>query len=221
MTSISLEQSIGKAFVNEDFRNKWYSDFDRICEQHNIPSDEHEEARRYLNKIMNVYVQQEGNTFQYRNVVSTEIFKLGQEVQKYAFEVLKSSIESSRKTYSRISYMSYIMFGVGIFLFALSAITGLLQRQEVFSIAFGLFGIASFVSFFIFSPAKNVQKALSNLLKAEIIFMNFWDQLHFWAPYGTSEDPDKKQKGSTNLQEATKEVVDMLDKYIQDKDTWS
>jgi len=85
--------------------------------------------------------------------------------------------------------MSYIIFGVGISLFTLSAISGLLTKQATDSAIFGALGVVSFIAFFILGPISHVPKALSNLLQAETIYMNFWVQ--------------QKRKGSEKLQALT------------------
>jgi len=89
--------------------------------------------------------------------------------------------------------MSYIIFGVGISLFVASAISGLVQNRTTETATFGALGITNFVVLFIFSPSARVQKALSNLLQAQIIYQDFWDQIRFWAPYGISEKPEEKK----------------------------
>jgi ABC-type multidrug transport system fused ATPase/permease subunit len=222
MASTALEQAIGRAFIDKGFMEKWHRDFETVSDELDVPSDEHEKAREYLLRMLDEVDRgeerssREGSTNEpLVDDISERLQKLGPEVQEFGFNVFKESIDSSKHTFARISMMSYVIFGVGISLFVAAAVLGLVQGKEVFSIAFGTFGVATFVSFFIFSPMRNVQVALSNLLQAEIAFMNFWDQLHFWAPFGISQDINKKKEASSRLQQVTKEIMDMLEKNIE------
>jgi hypothetical protein len=215
VASLKLEQAIGKAFLNEDFAGKWRQNFDSQTRTIlGIDDSENEEASEQLDNVLR-YWAQNGKDIIPQN--HDNRIRMGDEVQDFAFDLFKKSVASARKTFDRVSYMSYIIFGVGISLFTVSAITGLMQGKEAFSIAFGAFGVVSFVSFFIFSPSKNVQSALANLIQIEIIFMSFWNQIHFWARPGASSDPNEKAQASAKLQELTRDVVTMLEENIEGK----
>lgn len=223
--SMKLLQLIGKAYIDKEYREKLHSDPDLI-DDFDLSPEEYDMAIRYVSNMVNwdgksgqvsgSPPQENDRIYQpYPREITERLLKLIPEIEEFAFEVFKNSITESRRTFSRISLMAYIIFGVGIFLFTLSAITGLMQGKEAFSISFGALGVISFVSFFILSPAKNVQTALSNLLQAEIIFMNFWNQLHFWTSYGTSKDPNMKEKGSSRLEQLTIEIVKTLEENLE------
>jgi hypothetical protein len=138
------------------------------------------------------------------------------DVQLFAFNTFKNNVSIAEENYGKILFMSYIIFAVGISMFLFTSISSLVKGLELYSIAFGSLGIASFVSFFIFSPVSKVQSALSNLLQAEILYMNFWDQIHFWAPLAMQPDIAVKKAGSEGLHKATEKTVKLLQGYLED-----
>ena len=220
MASPKLEQAMGKAFLNKNFAVDWRADFDNQTQALRIDDSEYEEASEQLDNVLSYWAQQPVIAQHRKDTIPQNHenrIRRGEEVQDFAFDLFKKSVASARKTFDRVSYMSYIIFGVGISLFTVSAVTGLMQGKEAFSIAFGTFGVASFVSFFIFSPSKDVQSALSNLIQIEIIFMSFWNQIHFWARPGASSDPNEKDQASAKLQDLTRNLVTMLEENIEGK----
>jgi uncharacterized membrane protein len=232
MNNPDVQMIIGRAFIDAEFRKQCYTDWDNVCDSFNISDDtERKQAAEFLKRIVSFYGSQKKDTpiqpqvtdaadQQDRNKIELNLMKqqvnIAMDVQRYAVEVLKTTVHSARISFSRISLMSYIIFGVGISLFTLSALFGLYFREESFTTIFGVLGVANFVSLFIFGPSKNVQKALSNLLQAEVIFMNFWDQVHFWGKYTVSDDLSVVKEASDNLHRITKECISMLEKYIEE-----
>lgn len=45
--------------------------------------------------------------------------------------------------------------------------------------------------------------------------MNFWDQIHFWAKYGASDNLQDTREGSQKLHELTKDILIMLEDYLE------
>lgn len=212
--------------MNKELAIEYHSNFSDKYREYGIQDKDYDDAYNYLNQILEFYGQTENNQghkidtsneenqIKQINQISTFNLQHYKEVKGFAFNLFRNSMYSSRKTYERVSKMSYIIFGVGIVLFTISSIAGLIQGKEAFSIAFGALGVSSFVTFFIFSPSKNAQAALSNLIQTEVIFMNFWNQLHFWAKFGISDDLKEKLEASNKLQNITRELVSLLDNNI-------
>ncbi len=147
--------------------------------------------------------------------LAEHIKKSSQEVQNTAISILKDTILKSQSTFRNISFMSYIIFGVGIAFFTASAASGLVSGNPAFAATFGALGVINFVALFIFEPSKMMQIALSNLLQFEIIFMNFWNQMHFWTRYGLNDEERLKQEGSKKLQELTYQNLKLLEEYLE------
>jgi hypothetical protein len=214
-----VERTIGRAMLDKDFFQNIYLGFDKWESEHlQIPDDDitriHESVEKIKKINSSVLTENEKNE-DYNTKFIKQVEHISENVTKYSIDVLKMSIGSSKKAFDRISLMFYIIFAVGITLFILSAISGLLGDRSYESAIFGTLGLINFVVFFIFGPSSNVQRALSNLLQAEIIFINFWDQLHFWVPYGLSKDKHEKEMGSAKLQELTEKILKMLESYLE------
>ena len=233
-----LDGNIAKALIDKSFLLSWYNNFVNVSNDLQIPQEERQLAHDLLNELVDLYGSDNSNSFpeilykiliKYNSSKSKEIpienlseqddmqiNKHTNRVQDLAFSTLQNTMESAKQTYGRISVMSYIIFGIGISLFIASFITGISNPKEpLVTGILGALGIANFVTYFIFRPIQNIQKALSNLLQAEIIYMNFWDQIHFWAPYGGSNKIEITREGSERLNNLTKETLKMLQDYLE------
>lgn len=217
---------IGNAFLDKDFREDIHSNPDRL-DDYKFNEQDNTIIYQEISNMIDLFEKMKNfdnappiQSINHRNSpyppeITEKLPKLIPEIEVFAFRVFKKSIAQSTKTFSRISLMSYAIFGVGIFLFTLSAITSIWQGKEYFSIGFGALGVISFVSLFIISPTKRIQTALSNLLQAEMLFMNFWNQLHFWTTFGASENIMLKEKGSERLHTLTLEIISKLESNLK------
>lgn len=150
-----------------------------------------------------------------------EHLDLSKRMNDYVFTIFQNSIDDSRRFLNKIFYISYGIFGGGIGFFILSFLSGSgLMGNELgvsLTVTFGLLGILNFIAYFIFNPSKQIQLEISNLLKLEMIYMNFWDQLNFWRPFGNSNDEDKKREASERLHSAAKTSIELLQQYLEEK----
>jgi ABC-type multidrug transport system fused ATPase/permease subunit len=140
----------------------------------------------------------------------------------YSVEILKNTLNNAAKTYKRINWMNTAMFVAGIALFLVAAIYGILSHEKIYSLVFGGLGAASFVALFLLGPIDKTQAALSNLIQAEVAFMNYFEQLGFWemlagTPKGNppTPDPENIEKASVNLQMRATETVRLLQTYLE------
>lgn len=221
MASPELQQLVGHAFIDEQFFIQWSNNPREINHRHNVKEVENDEANTYIRKLTEYYDSQQrssGNSevsARQATEVTEQIKESGQDVQDFALQILKDTISKSQSTFRNISFMSYIIFGLGIVFFAASAASGLVSGNPAFAATFGALGVINFVAFFIFEPSKMMQIALSNLLQFEIIFMNFWNQMHFWTSYGLNAEERLKQEGSKKLQELSYQNLKLLEEYLE------
>nr|WP_319377195.1 hypothetical protein [uncultured Methanoregula sp.] len=133
----------------------------------------------------------------------------------------RSTFENASNTYRRVSRMSEIMFVTGIGLFIFAALYGAFAQQLTYTFVFAGLGAANFIALFILKPMDKSQEALSNLLQAEIAFMNHSNQLSLWsmyaAPKGFPPQPDLPgiKTASQELQKLTRETMDLLQTYLE------
>ena len=99
------------------------------------------------------------------------------EMGDFTLSLLKGTLNNAKLTYQLITLMNAIMFSMGVGLFLFAAIYGALSRNLIFTAAFAGLGAASFITLFMLGPIDKTQDALSNLIQAEVAFMNFYDQM--------------------------------------------
>jgi|WetSurMetagenome_2_1015567.scaffolds.fasta_scaffold38422_5 hypothetical protein len=137
-------------------------------------------------------------------------------------EIHRNTFTNASNTYKRVSRMSEIMFVTGIGLFLFAALYGAFERQLTYTFVFAGLGAANFIALFLLKPMDKSQDALSNLLQAEIAFMNHSNQIYLWGTYASipkgfppMPDPENIQKASQELQRLTKETMDLLQTYLE------
>lgn len=150
--------------------------------------------------------------------------KRGTDLGQYTVQLFKTTLDNAAKTYKGISFMNRVMFWVGILLFVGSAIYGAISKETVIAFVFAGLGVATFVALFLTGPIEKTQTALSNLVQAEIGFMNYFEQITFWesvalTPTGMppSINPDNVERASTMLQKRSRETIDLLQRYLEPK----
>lgn len=144
--------------------------------------------------------------------------KSPERINDYVFSIFKQSIEDSRRFLERITYIGYGIFGTGIVFFALAFLSGIGLFGSSVSITstiiFGIIGVLICGIYFLYDPTRRVQLGVSNILKIEMIFMNFWDQVNFWRPYGNSDEDAKKKEASDQMHLAAKTSIEFLQQYL-------
>jgi hypothetical protein len=142
----------------------------------------------------------------------------------FTLSLLKGTLNNAKLTYQLITLMNAVMFlmGVGLFLFA--AIYGANSRNLTFTAAFAGLGVASFVALFLLGPIDKTQDALSNLIQAEVAFMNYFDQMCFLeacaqcpAPGTNTPCVPNIERASALLQQRTQQTLDMLQTYLENR----
>jgi len=139
-------------------------------------------------------------------------------INDYVFSIFRQSIEDSRKVLKRITYIGYGIFATGIVFFALAFLSGAglfgSSVSVTSAIIFGIVGVLVCGIYFLYDPTRKVQLGVSNILKIEMIFMNFWDQVNFWRPYGNSNEDAKKKEASDQMHLAAKTSIEFLQQYL-------
>jgi hypothetical protein len=148
--------------------------------------------------------------------------KTANEFNELNITIHKNNFNNASKTYERISLMSSVMFGTGIGLFIFAALYGAFSQQLSYTFVFAGLGAANFIALFILKPMDKSQEALSNLLQAEIAYMNYSNQITLWGsmylvPKGFPPqlDPASIKTTSEELQKLTRETMDLLQTYIE------
>jgi len=180
-----------------------------------LTEDEMKSAQRELERIYKGVLPEisPSNTVPTPNTLAEQ--QTGDAVIRITLDLLQNSIEDARKAFRNLRLLSNATFTIGLSLFVLSAVSGLVLQKETFSLVFGGLGTIAIVAIFITKPKDEIQAALSNLLQAETIFLNFYDQLHFWAPYASNGSIDERRQASHALNEATSFALQAFQLYVE------
>lgn len=143
---------------------------------------------------------------------------LSSKVNEYIFSTFQSTINDSRSFLKKVVYITHSIIGIGIIFFILSYLCGIGIFGNSLTIGptiiFGFLGILVSIFYFVFEPVKRIQKIIANLLKIEIIYLHYWEQVNFWRPFGNSDDEHKKKEASERLNSITKTSIEFLKEYI-------
>lgn len=137
--------------------------------------------------------------------------------------ILKETIGHSASSYRKITLMNQVMFWMGVGLFVFAVIYAAFHDVKESTLFAGL-GTTSFVLFFFLGPIKKTQAALSNLIQAEIAFMNYFEQLSLLQNYADMpredapglRDPARMERASELLQQRSQQTMDLLQRYLED-----
>ncbi|MDI6719722.1 MAG: hypothetical protein QMD46_08945 [Methanomicrobiales archaeon] len=129
---------------------------------------------------------------------------------------LNNAIEDGRIAFRNLIILSNATFAIGLLLLLIAAISGLILQNEILAIIFGFFGIFAVVTIFVMKPNVEIQRALSNLMQAQAVFLDYYNQLHFWAPNvevaGSMED---KRQASQALHDSTTFALKAIQEYVE------
>ncbi|HLW69977.1 MAG TPA: hypothetical protein VKS22_05085 [Candidatus Binataceae bacterium] len=156
---------------------------------------------------------------QHRFMVRTMELRLS--VTEKALDVVKTTFDRAAGTFSTITWMNRLMFGVGIALFVYAAILAASTRTQVYSLLFGGLGAASFITLFMRDPIERIQRALANLVQVQVVFMTYFDQVSWWEalasiPKGNQPDPERIERASAGLQQRTIDALELLHRFVEE-----
>jgi hypothetical protein len=103
--------------------------------------------------------------------------KRGLELGRFGLDLLKQTLGYAKQTYRAITLMNQAMFVLGFGLFLFAAVYGVISKNLQLTAVFGGLGVASFVTIFLITPIDKTQNALSNLIQAEVVFTNYFEQM--------------------------------------------
>jgi hypothetical protein len=215
-----LEALIEAARSDPVFLRKCTFNFEQTLaeENYNLSEDEINIAKQEIDKLSSMKYR-EAVTDNQPKGVSIENILLAKQTQdrviKITLDTLENATGDARIAFKNLRFLSNLTFGVGLSLFVLAAISGLILQRETFSLVFGGLGTTMIIAVFVTKPKEEIQTALSNLLQAETIFLDFYDQLHFWAPYASNGTLEERKQASKALDEAATFALQSLQYYIE------
>jgi len=129
---------------------------------------------------------------------------------------LNRSIEDGRVAFRNLTLLNSAMFGIGLLLLLFAGFVGLFFGREMLALILGGLGIAVLIVIVVMRPKEEIQKALSNQMQAQTVFLDFYNQLQYWAP-DTSQATslDEKRQTSQAMHDATSFALKSIQEYVE------
>jgi ABC-type multidrug transport system fused ATPase/permease subunit len=143
------------------------------------------------------------------------------EFSRFTTDLFQRTLKNAANTYRLVTWMSVAMFVVGIGLFVAAVVYAVAADEaKGYAALFGGLGTTTFVAIFILKPIEGAQTALSNLIQAEVGFMNFFEQIRMWTSYPYEGQPpqlshEKLGVASERLQQRAGETMSLLEQYLE------
>jgi hypothetical protein len=224
MAKEDLYAVIGRSRVDLEFGGRLAGNFEQAVKEagYTLTAEEAELARQTLHAAAGMppvmAPNNNNNNMQQQQIA----MKTANAFADLNIDIHRGTFENASNTYKRISRMSEIMFVTGIGLFIFAALYGAFEQQLTYTFVFAGIGAANFIALFILRPMDKSQEALSNLLQAEIAFMNHSNQLSMWGAYAYMPrgfpplpDPANIKTASQETQRLTAETMELLQTYLE------
>jgi hypothetical protein len=223
---------VGRAKVDPEFNGRLFRNFrQELAEQnYRLNDNEIEIAQQVLSdNSPSSMPPAMSESFAFENKLKQE--RMSKQVERlnelsmYTVKILKDTLGNAAGTYKIIIRMNVVMFVVGIGLFLFAAFYAVFSKEKIYSLIFGGLGTVSFITLFLLGSIEKSQSALSNLVQVEISFMNYFEQISFWESFALMPKGNPPvlneaniEKASEMLQLRSREIIDMLQKYVEVKD---
>ena len=232
MSQEQLWMVVGRAKVDKEFNGRLFKNFrqELITQNYELDDNEIATAQQALSDNLPPSMPPGmAENFAFENKLkqdrlSHQIKRLN-DLSTYTVQILKDTLGNAARTYKTITWMNIVMFIVGISLFLFAAIYAVFSKEKVYSLIFGGLGTISFITLFLLGSIEKSQVALSNLVQVEISFMNYFEQISFWETYALMPkgyppmlNEGNIEKASEMLQLRSKEIIDLLQNFIETKD---
>jgi hypothetical protein len=226
---------VGRARLDLDFGGRLQQDFDHTITEagYSLDGDDLRDAREVVQRLFLSAgagpITPGGGPPDLPDMQVMQKLRLAQaermgRLTDFMFENVKKTFIYARLTYKSVTWMNWLMFGTGIGLFVFAAFYAAYSHEKIYSLLFGGLGVSSFITLFMLGPIDKSQRALSNLVQAEIAFMNYFDQQSFWEGYANiprgmppGPDPANIERASAALQERSRETIELLQRYVEEE----
>lgn len=176
-------------------------------------ADSFEEIASFRKEVM-----REMNAGKAESKVIREQIPMGNSIRvlDMTLDELNRSIEDGRIAFRYYILLYNAAFAVGLILLLLAGIAGLFLQREFASFVFGGIGILIIAGIFFMKPNEEIQRSLSNILQAQAVFVDYSNQLPFWAPYAKDvTSMEEKRQASQSLHDATTFALKAIQDYIE------
>ncbi len=117
--------------------------------------------------------------------------------------------------------MNIIVVAVGVLMLLYSIYYSWTRSLDLYSIAFGGIGVASFVGLFYYKPQLKIQQTVGDLTQIQVVYRTYcaqWENITDWArsnqQHMTLQELDALNK---QLEDRTNVAVDKIEKFVGGK----
>jgi len=235
MSQQDLWAAVGRAKVDADFSARLWKDFEGTLRDsgYSLTPAEVEAAQAAMSTASGqqpdqLPLQDISETFRVQQKEIQKRFKAQNDrmidLNQFTVDMLKETIGHSAATFKKVTLMNQVMFWMGVCMFGFAVVYAAVFKNLDFTGVFAGLGAASFIGFFFLGPIKKTQAALSNLIQAEIAFMNHFEQMGLLESYAGLPrdnapgllDPDRVERASELLQLRSQQTIELLQRYLED-----
>jgi hypothetical protein len=142
-------------------------------------------------------------------------------LQKTAENALIDAINRAKMTQDWILLANKIMFYFGIFLLLSAIYVAVYTDKSAYSILFGGVGFLQIVASFFIGSMERSQKAISDLIQVEVIYLNYFEQVALWENYASKLDNSYNidnaniEKAADKIHSCAKDSLVMLQEKVE------
>jgi hypothetical protein len=231
MSEKDLFDIIGRFNRDVKFAGQLLRNFDQAVLDNGylLDADEMSKAKASFNKTDGTPLPPEGETSHISSesqaftpeqlLQQQDALKRSSDLQAFTLGIFKGTLNNAKLTYQLITVMNGVMFCMGVGLFLFAAIYGTVSQNGKFTAALAGLGTASFITLLMITPIDKIQDALSNLIQAEVAFMNYYEQMIFLEGFalGAWAGSENVKKASDLLQERTGQTLELLQTYLENR----
>jgi hypothetical protein len=135
---------------------------------------------------------------------------------EYFQSLMESTISTAQTVQHTLYGLNIVMFIVGVILIGAGAYKGFVNPDQA---AFAAFltgaGFTGTVASFCIGSMQRIQKSVSDLANLELVMNNYYQQVCLWTAQVVVDSGSFKD-ASTALETITKEMSEVLEKYVQE-----
>lgn len=130
----------------------------------------------------------------------------GEQYWKRIDDLFFRTHEHAERAFRVNLYINIIIVAIGILMLFYSIIYSWTKSLDVYSVAFGGIGVASFIGLFYFKPQLKIQQTVGDLTQIQVVYRTYcaqWENITDWA--------------RNNQQHMTLQELDALNKQLEDR----
>jgi len=145
----------------------------------------------------------------------------GEQYWKRIDELFFRTHEHAENAFKVNLYVNIIVVAVGVLMLLYSIYYSWTRSLDLYSIAFGGIGVASFVGLFYYKPQLKIQQTVGDLTQIQVVYRTYcaqWENITDWArsnqQHMTLQELDALNK---QLEDRTNVAVDKIEKFVGGK----